>query len=66
MLDGNDEARTRVDESVMLRKAESWSYEREWRLTGNRGTEGSPLVLEEVIFGMKCKESAKFTIMKAL
>ena len=30
------------------------------------GTEGSPLELKEVIFGMKCKESAKFTIMKAL
>ena len=66
MLDGDDEARARVDAAVMLRKAESWSYEREWRLIGRRGTEGSPLELEEVIFGMKCKESAKYTIMKAL
>lgn len=66
MLDGDDEARARVDEAVMLRKADSWSYEQEWRLIGNRGTQGSPLELEEIIFGMKCKESAKFTIMKAL
>ena len=66
MLDGDDEARTKVDAGVMLRKAESWAYEREWRLIGRRGTGGSPLELEEVIFGMKCKESAKFTIMKAL
>lgn len=66
MLDGNDDARARVDEAVMLRKAESWSYEQEWRLIGNQGTEGSPLELEEIIFGMKCKEAAKFTIMKAL
>lgn len=66
MLEGDDEARARVDAAVMLRKAESWSYEREWRLIGRQGTEGSPLELEEVIFGMKCKESAKYTIMKAL
>ena len=66
MLDGDDEARAKVDAGVMLRKAESWAYEREWRLIGRRGTGGSPLELEEVIFGMKCKESAKFTIMKAL
>ena len=66
MLNGDDEARTRVDAAVMLRKAESWSYEREWRLIGHRGTEGSPLELEEIIFGMKCKESVKYTVMKAL
>ena len=64
MLDGDDEARARVDAAVMLRKAESWSYEREWRLIGRRGTEGSPLELEEIIFGMKCKESVKYTVMK--
>ena len=51
---------------MLLRKADSWSYEREWRLIGRRGTEGSPLELEEIIFGMKCKESVKFTVMKAL
>ena len=66
MLGGNDEARARVDAAVMLRKAESWSYEREWRLIGRRGTAGSLLEMEEVIFGMKCKESVKYTIMKAL
>ncbi len=66
MLNGDDEARARVDEAVMLRKAESWAYEREWRLIGRRGTEGSPLELKEIIFGMKCMESVKYTVMKAL
>ena len=66
MLDGDVKARTRVDESVLLRKAESWSYEREWRLIGRRGTQHSPLELEEIIFGMKCKESAKYAVMTAL
>ena len=37
MLDGNDEARARVDAAVLLRKAKSWSYEHEWRLIGRRG-----------------------------
>ena len=66
MLDGDDEAGARVDAAVMLRKAESWAYEREWRLIGRRGTGGSPLELEEVIFGMKCKESAKYALMRAM
>lgn len=66
MLNGDDEARARVDAGVLLRKAGSWSYEREWRLIGRRGTQGSALELEEIIFGMKCKESAKYTVMKAL
>ena len=66
MLDGCGETRTRVDESVLLRKAKSWSYEREWRLIGRLGTQNSPLELEELIFGMKCKASAQYNIMKAL
>ena len=66
MLDGDDIASARVDAAVMLRKAESWSYEQEWRLIGRRRTESSPLELEEVIFGMRCRDSAKYTIMKAL
>ena len=66
MLDGDDEARAMVDQSVLLRKAESWSYEQEWRLIGRRGTQNSPLELEEVIFGMRCKESGKYIVMRAL
>ena len=66
MLDGDDEAGARVDTAVMLRKAERWAYEREWRLIGRRGTGGSPLELEEVIFGMKCMDSAKYAIMRAM
>ena len=66
MLAGDVKARTRVDESVLLRKAESWSYEREWRLIGRGGTQHSPLELEEIIFGMKCKASAKYALMTAL
>lgn len=57
---------TRVDEAVLLRKAASWRYEREWRLIGKRGSHDSPLELEEIIFGMRCKPTVKYTIVQAL
>ena len=66
MLAGNDLARVEVDEAVLLRKAGSWRYEREWRLIGQRGLQNSPLELEEVIFGMRCKEPVKYAVVKAL
>ena len=66
MLDGDDDARSKVDKAVLMRKAENWAYEQEWRMIGRRGTQNSPLEMEEIIFGMRCKPSAKYTIMKAL
>lgn len=66
MLTGCADARRRVDEVVLLRKAKNWRYEREWRLIGDRGLKRSPLELEEVIFGLRCKSTVKFTVMKTL
>jgi len=66
MLEGNDAARGQVDEAVLLQKAASWGYEREWRLIGPRGLQDSPLELEEIIFGMRCEDSLKYAVMKAL
>lgn len=66
MLNGDDSARRQVDEAVLLRKAGSWSYEREWRLLGPRGPHHSLLELEEVIFGMRCETSIKVAVVKAL
>jgi hypothetical protein len=66
MLAGNDVARDQVDEAVLLRKASSWRYERERRLIGRRGLQNSPLELEEIIFGMRCRESVKYAVVKAL
>lgn len=65
-MEGSEAAQRRVDDAVLLRKAGSWRYEREWRLIGDRGTHPSPLELEEVIFGMRCPLAVKFTIVKAL
>ncbi len=66
MLDGSRTARREVDEAVLLRKARSWRYEREWRLIGPLGLTSSPLEMEELIFGMRCKGSTKYAVMKAL
>ncbi|MEO9336775.1 DUF2971 domain-containing protein [Mesorhizobium sp. SB112] len=66
VMENDTEAQRRVDEAVLLRKAASWRYEREWRLIGKRGVHDSPLELEEVIFGIRCKSTVKFTIVQAL
>lgn len=66
MLDESDIARAQVDEAVLLRKAENWSYEQEWRLIGRCGVHYSPLELEEIVFGMRCSDSAKYAVMRAL
>ena len=66
MLDDNEFARHEVDDAVLLRKAESWRYEQEWRLIGPRGSHGSRLELKEVAFGMRCEDSVKYAVVKAL
>jgi hypothetical protein len=66
VMENDVAARRRVDEAVLLRKAASWRYERKWRLIGKRGVQDSPLELEEVIFGIRCKATVKFTIVQAL
>ncbi len=42
MLDGDEEARHKVDEAVLTKKAVDWRYEREWRLIGPRGPQELP------------------------
>ena len=66
MLGGDEDARRRVDEAVLLKKARPWAYEREWRLLGSRGVHDSPLELEEVVFGMRCSSAVMYTVVQAL
>jgi hypothetical protein len=66
MLVGDDVARRRVDEAVLLKKARPWAYEREWRLLGPRGEQNSPLELEEVVFGMRCPSGVMYAVIQAL
>lgn len=66
MLNGDEEARRKVNDAVLTKKAIDWRYEREWRLIGPRGSQNSPLELEEIIFGMRCSNAVKFTVVRAL
>lgn len=66
MLNNHDEARREVDEAVLLRKAEPWAYEREWRLIDSQGEQPCRLELEEVVFGLRCPTAVRFAVLKAL
>ena len=66
MLGGDEDARRRVDEAVLLKKAKPWAYEREWRLLGSRGVHDSPLELEEVVFGMRCSSAVMYAVIQSL
>lgn len=70
MLTGDDGERMEAQEQVysvaLLRKEVRWSYEKEWRIIGSRGLRESPLDLREVTFGMRCKDSIKYSVIKAL
>lgn len=66
MLDGDESARQEVDQAILANKAGDWSYEKEWRAIGQRGLQDTSLEVEEVIFGMRCKPSVKFSVKEAL
>ena len=60
------DAEKEVDEKVLLCKAEGWSYEQEWRLLGPRGAKESPLTMNEIIFGLRCEDTVKDTIINVV
>lgn len=66
MLAGDLSAQKRVDEAVLLRKAQPWQYEKEWRYIGPKGLQDTHLELEEITFGMRCAPSVKFAVVRAL
>jgi hypothetical protein len=64
--DDDAEARKNLDRDVLLRKAQGWSYEKEYRLLGFQGEQDSPLLLKEVTFGLRCPRSVVHAVAKAL
>jgi len=66
VLNQNAEAQKILDGSVLLRKAKSWVYEKEWRIFDNVGLQDSSLKLEEVIFGLRCSSSVMHSVIEAL
>lgn len=66
LLEKEPEAQALLDRDVLLRKAPSWRYEREWRLLGERGSQASCLELVDLTFGLRCPDALKYTLISAL
>lgn len=63
----NDKASSNaLDEQILLRKAGSWRYEKEWRLFDGVGLKDSPLALKDITFGLRCPTAVIHSIIKAL
>ena len=65
-LSNEKDAQDFLDRDVLLRKAPSWRYEREWRLFGNRGVQDSALSLQDVTFGLRCPVAIIHSVIAAL
>lgn len=71
MLFGSNEnirnaAKKEIDNVILLSKAPSWKYEKEYRVINKKGLQDSKFRLSDVTFGLRFKESAKFSVMRAL
>ncbi len=64
VLHGDALARDRVDKAVLFKKAEDWSYEKEWRLIGPKGSIDSALDFAEIVFGMRCPDTVKYALIQ--
>lgn len=66
LLHNKKRSKAQLDKDVLLRKARDWSYEHEWRLIGKTGVQESPLLLTEVIFGLRCPDAVKYSVVRAI
>ncbi|OYY95047.1 MAG: hypothetical protein B7Y41_05705 [Hydrogenophilales bacterium 28-61-23] len=66
VLHNDTAARQAINKASLLTKSGEWAYEREWRLLGQVGLGESPMRLKSVIFGMRCADVLKYTVVKAL
>jgi hypothetical protein len=66
LVHGDLQAVKELDRDVLLRKARGWGYEKEWRLIGRQGDQESPLLLKQVIFGLRCPLTVMHAVIRAL
>lgn len=66
MLNGDPNAKKEIEDAIFLRKASQWGYENEWRAISNVGLQKSFFILTDITFGIRCKETTAFTIMKTM
>ncbi len=58
--------KTMIEREILLRKHSAWKYEKEYRLLSHVGLDDSPLLLEEITFGLRCPYEVRHTIMRML
>ncbi|EPS3433236.1 TPA: DUF2971 domain-containing protein [Vibrio alginolyticus] len=66
IVDEKADYQAALDRDVLLRKAQPWSYEEEWRLLGKRGIQDSTLALKDITFGLRCSLGVKHAVISAL
>lgn len=66
MLNGNEKAKREIEKSIFLRKASPWRYEKEWRMISNVGKQNASIYLSDIFFGMRCKDTTIYTVMKSM
>lgn len=59
-------AKKDIEKVILLNKALSWEYENEYRVISKKGLQDSQFRLSDVTFGLRFKETAKFSVMRAL
>ncbi|HDZ8832683.1 DUF2971 domain-containing protein [Aeromonas dhakensis] len=57
---------TIIETEILLKKSRTWKYEKEYRLISNIGLQNSPLMLEEITFGLRCPAEIRHTIIKMM
>lgn len=66
LVKNDQQAREELDRDFLLRKDEAWKYEAEWRLIGNSGLQESPLLMQEITFGLRCPWPVLHAVVQAL
>jgi len=66
VLDEDARSQQELDSAVLLKKAPSWRYEREWRLFGNRGIQDSAFRLTDITFGVRCPDAVQHAVVSPL
>lgn len=66
MLNNDTSAKTAIEDAIFLRKASDWRYEKEWRMISGVGLQNAQLNLTEINFGLRCKDTTIYSVMKSL
>lgn len=65
-VEGNDAEKNIIESEILLKKNSAWKYEKEYRLISGIGLQDSPMMLEEITFGLRCPSEVRHTIIRML